>query len=339
MMKKLLGLVLVISLGLITFLALSRNSLDEAKAERYSVVEEIIIEDYWQDNRLRLTRKTESSEEGTAVWIPTDLMVKEDKLYLFNSEGNNIIEVNMSGELQNIYPTSPNSVNFGLGLKNGLLYYATPRAVYELDLSNKENKKIFSGIIGLAGFREGSNTFYIVDPLFETVTLVNKQKSISALNIGDLFIKNNMPRPQGHRRFLKDNCIYSPSEFKYVNSEEAYYKSESYSKDLLVINIDTQEIVSINSQGREFGYYILGIDNKERIYSTTSLYVDRILVHDEHGHFHFEIKPECARYGKPVSSIYDELLVHPVYITENGDIFIMIQTEEGTFIVRYTHSA
>lgn len=338
-MKKMRSILLVTLLITISVVVILRIDPKRYKSDRYTVTEEIIIEDYWKDNTLKITRVTESSEEGTAVRIPTDIMMKDDRLLIFNSKGNNIIEINMAGEMQNIYPTIPNSINSGLGVKDGYLYYKTPWEVYGLDLSSKESRKVFTGSIGLASFDKSSNTFYIIDSLFENVTIIKRDKVSKALNMNDVFANNGLPRPRGHRRLFKGHYIYSPTEFKYITSEEAYFESESYTKDLLVINIATQKIESINSKGEEFGYYILGIDNERRIYTATSLNVDRILIHDKHGNFLLEIKPECAQYGKPVSSIYDELLVHPVYITEDGHIFIMIQSEEGTFIVRYTHSA
>lgn len=207
-----------------------------------------------------------------------------------------------------------------------------------MDLTSKESKKVFSGLIELASFDQNNNSLYSVDPLFEKITIVKGDRVIGTIKINDLFTKNSMPPPKGHKRFFKGQSIYSPTEFRYIASEEAYFQSESYTKEILVINIDTEKIVTIPSKGKEFGYYILGIDKKGRIYTATSLNLDRILIHDKHGNYLLEIKPEGAKYGRPVNSIYDEILIHPVYIADDGHIFIMFQTEGGTFIVKYTLS-
>ena len=314
-MKKSLSIILVICLGIISIKVISEYGV--IKNKEYNVNNNVLIKDYWKDNNLKLTRKIENNEEGSAVWVPTDIMVKNDKLFIFNTS----------------IPSG--GVSIGLGFKDDFLYYKTPREIIGLNLVNKDLKKIFSGIIGQASFDENCNSFYIVDTLFENVTVMNNGEILSRLNMNDIFAKNNIKRMVGHRCFLKRNYIYVPSEFKYINSQEAYGGSEDYSEGIFIVDISTQKIKSIKSKGIEFGYYILGIDDKERIYTTTSYFVHRILVHDKHGNYLLEIKPNCTKYGKPVNSIYDELLVHPVYITEGGKVYIMIQTEEGTFIVSY----
>lgn len=134
--------------------------------------------------------------------------------------------------------------------------------VYSLDLTSKESKKVFSGLIELASFDQNNNSLYSVDPLFEKITIVKGDRVIGTIKINDLFTKNSMPPPKGHKRFFKGQSIYSPTEFRYIASEEAYFQSESYTKEILVINIDTEKIVTIPSKGKEFGYYILGIDKK-----------------------------------------------------------------------------
>lgn len=61
--SKLLVIILIIT-GVAAILKITPNPVNSS---RYTVTEKIIIEDYWPENTLKLTRVTESNEEGTAV--------------------------------------------------------------------------------------------------------------------------------------------------------------------------------------------------------------------------------------------------------------------------------
>ena len=302
----------------------------------YSINEEIIVQNYWNDNKLSLVRNIFDGEEGRAVFVPTDLMVKDNRLFIFNYEGKNIVELNMDGQLQDIYSVEAYS---GIGFKKDSLYARFNRGIKEIDLNRKVSTEINTiRNLGLISFDEKKDLFYAIDGTFETITISKQDQIKKVINLEDIFARNNMDSLGGYQHFIKNNNLYCHTEFNVVDSEETTTKEEYYSGGIIVLDINQEKLEKITAKNKAFGYYILGIDQKNRIYTTTNYYVERILVHNEKGELLLQIKQDLSKYGKPIP-VFTDGLVHPVYITENGQIYVMIQTEEGTFIVRYTHSA
>ena len=296
--------------------------------------EEVLIKNYWNKNYLNLTRKVQKSayDEGYYVKIPDNLIVKNDEIYIFDHDKPIVVRVSSSGKLLETYDIEDTTLMaFEISDKMKLyLYSYVYKYVSEYDLPTSKTKKLFPiNHIADLFYDEKEKTLYHFTNLYRKLYLYDSSgKILKELEIGKILKKTNEDY-YTYENFVHESIIYSPVD------DLDYEEKVLYTSALSKYDPKRNKISILKSKGGDFGFIIIGIDNRGNIFSTNDWLPSNILVHDRRGNFLLEITPDYDKYGTAEAggrSTFAQI----TYITEEGEIYLMMRMEEGLFVIKYT---
>ena len=305
-----------------------------------SYAKEVIYFNSWETNPLSLTRveNRESSGELAYVDIPAAILADKQGVYIFDLIKPFFVKISESGEVIGTYYTSELEYwtyclrPFAIEGEKIYGYITSGYDVVEYDMAERNQVKLFSvEHLDSLYFDKNEQRFYHFSNLGSILFVYGFHGNI----IKEMNLKKRYA-DWGQEYFYNENyaragMIYSPVE-EYIDVNRDHFSSciSKYS-------LESGKVEKICSKGHKFGFYIIGVDDKGRIFTVKDYDLSSIYVHSQDGALIKEITPDYMKYGTD-EDVYFTEYTHIPYVRDNGDVFLLVRVTKGLYVIKYSLS-